>query len=131
MNNRGWGLSDMLAICSVLAFALLVAVIVYYNTFGDVKETEIPTLDVSNYAALELKAENAAYSYVADNNIKTDTEIQIKIDDLLVEGYLHEFYDNEKQSCTGYVNYDGISYSAYIKCGSNYTTSGYISDLDE
>ena len=52
MNNKGWGLSDMLFICAILVFALLVAVIVYYNTFGNSLAYDEPTISTSNYAGL-------------------------------------------------------------------------------
>ncbi len=131
MNNKGWGLSDMLVLCAILVFALLVAVIVYYNTFGDSFIEDKPTISASDYAGLELKAENAAYSYVNDNSLTTEDTIKVSISKLIDEGYLEKLNDSNNVRCTGYVLYDGKDYNAYIKCGSNYKTSGYTSSLDE
>ena len=130
MNNKGWGLSDMLFICAILVFALLVAVIVYYNTFGNSLAYDEPTISTSNYAGLELKAENAAYSYVNSNSLETEDTVEISISKLINDGYLEKFVDDNDTKCSGYVLYDGVDYNAYIKCGSNYTTSGYSSSLD-
>lgn len=130
MNNKGWGLGEMLGLCAILVFALLVSVVIYQNAFDD------PILDnggstASNYAELELNAENAAYNYVINNNINTKVDIYIPISQLLEEEYIEKFEDDKGHKCSGYVNYNGVDYTAYIKCSIYYKTSGYISKLDK
>ena len=130
MDSKGWGLSDMLVLCAILVLALLVTVIVYYNTFGT-SLIETPITYEDDYKILEEKVEKAANNYIQDNRLDIEDTIDISVSKLMEEGYLSDCISDNGITCSGYVLYDGKEYNSYIKCGTAYVTNGYTSILDK
>ena len=157
MNNKGWGMSDLLWILSVIGVSLvLVSVLIKVsfketsitNEFDDSKiETvkpeeapeelepeedniEIEVSDNDSYIEMEQLLKSAAEEYVtkyySDSSV---TSVTISLNELEQEAFVSSLYDpnDPSISCDGYVIYtrENKSYQPYLKCGSNYQTSGY------
>jgi len=148
-----WGLDKILIY--IFIFLIVILAIVYNasnlgdfskkSTSGDNTNTVTDTTDTNTnttaatYSELEAKVATAAKSYVAKYypSISSGDNFVIQTDSLISEGYLTSIKDVKKSSttCNGYVivynNGSSISYNAYLKCGSNYTTSGYDTKYTE
>lgn len=132
LNNRGWGLGQMLVCCGILLFVLLVAVIMIrqlYNSLGyNFKDS---LTNISTSSEVENIIENASLKYIADyykKEIGTGT-ITITVDNLKKDKYLTNSDINVNGSnCDGYSlvtkDSEGIKADAYITCD-GYTTNGF------
>lgn len=145
MNNKGFGLSELLVFIGIFLFALVAVAIYgsvklgndsYYDKPDvDVDETEINDLTPTEmeipkeYILLENKIKNAAlkYSYNKNENIIITKE-QLQKASLL--GELKDPYDNTV-ICDGYVVYNSSSKSLtpYINCTGMYATENYDENL--
>lgn len=131
MNKKGFTLVELLAVVVILALILAIAV---------------PTITslISNsgsqaYQTNEKMFARAAKYYLAANMPAapvnpTDIKI-IKLSDLVAGSFLPGIKDatNKTQDCTGYVvasvsTLQTTTYTPYLKCGSNYITSGYLEE---
>ncbi len=126
LNNKGWGMSEMMFFWALLAFFLLIAIFYIYKWY-DAFDIDHKHLD--QYELLEMKAESAANKYVLQNSFEEDTNtIRVSLDELINSGYLEDIRDVEDNTlCEGYVEVsidDSISSKGYISC-SNYETKGY------
>lgn len=145
MNNRGWGLTTMLALCGVLALALIISAIVYQQTFND---TLLPNENHPNngqeevnatagYRELEKKVVDSAITYFDKYypTLPEDDKVYVSVKKLKVEKMLDSLIDKSNNECIGYASYEieeGTGhYQAYIKCGSRYRTTGYRSEYDK
>lgn len=140
MNNKGWGLSTMIALCGVIGFALIVSAILYQNTF---KDDILPSSPNSNnnvvtesYKEMEAKLVEATIEY-AKKYYPTPREdtVYVSVKQLQVEKLLEELTDHHNHVCTGYVSFESkdnnILYKPYLKCGSTYITDGYNKSFDK
>lgn len=136
LNNRGWGLNEMLIYCGILLFFLMIAIffiIQLSNSLGDKFKSSI-TGGIT-YSMVESNVENAAASYIEkyyNEEIGTGT-ITITVDnllkyDMLSETSLKPMYENN--ACNGYAlvnkEKDELIIRSYIKC-SNYESDDYES----
>lgn len=115
LNNKGFGLKEMIILSSILIFVLLFMayyIIVLYKNFDDGAK--------GNYAILENRIKNAAIKYVDEyehSNIVT-------LNELKTAEILDFFTDKNDNNCDGYVIVEDMTFTPYIKCP-NYTTKGY------
>lgn len=74
MNNRGWGMSDLFWILAILGIALLVSIVVYYQTFGKTSSSK-------NYPEGEIEVtsptEAPTEPEVLEENENDDKEVNI------------------------------------------------------
>lgn len=124
LNNRGWGIQAMMVFIMVLMISLVVSYIIAQKTFSNFTS--------SKYQNNEKQVISALKKYKKENslNISSGEEIIITIKKMKNFGLLKNF-----DKCTGYglykIDNDKSIYKAYIKCGSQYITDGYLSYLDE
>ena len=175
MNNKGWGLQEMLISLLVLATALIISVILINHNFKKLNKTLNQNKPVDNNAVMsgvdqdsnkeEQKPEEKPpkstppekKDYSTYQEIETDIieavkkyqaniygaellegdKISVTITALVRENYLNEITDikDKKTKCSGYATFikenNNIDYKAYLKCGNNYQTEGYLSRLDD
>ena len=108
LNNKGWGLTQMLIMNAILIFLLLVVsyyIYVFYNRLG--------TDDASEYYNLEIKLKSAALLYSKNNNSKSG---KVSLNTLRQLGYIDNFNDANNIECNGYVIYNDDQYLSYIRC---------------
>ena len=144
MNNKGFGLPEVLVFIGISMF-ILVVVTIYCNTHDifngnyieenieeqkDVESTDIdivPNKQVvpTEYTKLEEKLKNSAYNYSFDK--KENTIISLK--KLNID--LIDPIDNTIK-CNGYVVYksNNNTYIPYVNCPGMYVTENYNSELE-
>lgn len=119
LNDKGFGLMQMMIISGVLLLLLLFAAYYIYIFYSK--------LDVntgSEYAFLESKLQTSAIKYVIDEKIDNNKIHSLSYELLLEKGYIDDFYDDNENECNGYVIIRNSDYKTYIKCDS-YKSSGY------
>lgn len=133
LNNKGWGLKEMILLSCVILIAVFVAAVMINNLYKDL-DMNINGNNTSNssnsnqnkdekYTTIERSLLSAAKKYARENELDDD-EI-IESDTLIDEGYLTPTkMTNEEDICDGYVTKQNSSYKAYISCES-YETKGY------
>ena len=153
MNNRGWGFSAFLVLCAILGGALIFAVYIGVNKLNipienreDTNKTEEtvkneepkkeePKEEIdysSQYKKLEKTIANAAKLYIIDTNRNNETSehLIITLKSLEEKDYILPVYDIKDRNikCIGYVSVGldkELTYTSYIKCGSNYVTDNF------
>lgn len=133
LNNKGWGLKEMVLLSCIILVAVFVAAIMINNLYKDL-DMNINGNNTSNssnsnqnkdeqYTIIERNLLSAAKKYAREN--KLDDDEIIESDTLIDEGYLTlSKMTNEEDICDGYVTKQNSSYKAYISCES-YETKGY------
>lgn len=114
LNNKGFGLKQMLIISAILILFLLIVayyIISLYNSFDKV---------ASQYSNLESEIKAAAVKY----NAIYDAPSVIDLKSLKEAGFIELFTDSNDKDCDGYVKVDGKEFKPYIKC-EYYKTRGY------
>jgi len=138
MDNKGWGLSTMLAMVAVILIALLVATFfaIRFNAMVGIEDNESETkvkktMNEAYYINKVNELTLAADKYLDDNGIVLSGEIyQIGLNTLINYDYINPIKDYITDSrCQGYanayLNLSGIKIiNSYIKCD-NYTSKGY------
>ena len=115
LNNKGWGLRQMLIMSSIIFIFLLIAAYYIYALYNN--------LDVQTgkqYATLEFELQTAAVNYhmqYPNDNIITLSELKNK-------GIISIFTDSNDKDCNGYVIVNQTDYKSYISC-EFYTTKNY------
>lgn len=110
--------------------AIIIIVIVIISALG--KKEEKYTM--ADFSKLEKRMEEEAPIYLDQKNIElTSKEIRVDLKDMLLTngGTIDANKTTAVKVCDGYViakKEEGETYSAYIKCGNLYTTSGYLSN---
>ncbi|MDD2377375.1 MAG: hypothetical protein PHD10_01120 [Bacilli bacterium] len=152
MNNQGWGLRVMLAFVALLCIALFISIILIQKNFSFLfKEDPFKELKPNNinenvtvkktYPGLEREMVVGAKKYIKkvyNNNADEADFLKIKVSSMQKEKVLGKLNDINDSSveCSGYVacNQDDkgdLEYKAYLKCGKEYTTKGYIARYDD
>ncbi len=139
MNEKGFGLKEFIIMFAVVFVAMLIIMSLFRNisskteTEPQEKQAEEEREDVT-YKDLEQELKLAAERYQNDNysgSIENPEVWTLSYSMLKENGYLDEIKDikDKDTECTGYVKFvqDGgvITYTPYLKCGSNYETKGY------
>lgn len=126
MNNRGWGLSEMIILCCILAGFLLLVVVLVNQLYSGIEQMEYETNEKYGYSYKEIEKnlEEAAKKYYRKNK----SAVMITSEDLLLEDYISSSKLtplNSSEPCIGYVNVeDNNIFEAYISC-EEYETEGY------
>lgn len=140
LNNRGWGLAPMLAICGCLCFCLIISAFKYNkilntdNTIKVVESNSSKALEKSSsykkdndytlYQQLENNLVEASLKYVSKLTIDTGkiilTDNEIGASNIMLD------------NCNGYVIVDigKNSSRAYINCKGIYQTANYNIDFE-
>ena len=152
MNNKGFGLTEVIVFIVTSLITLVICVIVYDKNFGNitkvdtsdttqiigetVKEEIIDDINTKNnreYMELVEKMVNASKIYISNNYTGKTDRITIKLSKLVGEDYIDQLMDpNDAETiCTGYIIYDGVDYyEPYLKCGTNYQSNNYNSEFE-
>ena len=127
LNNKGWGLTEMIIICCGVLFCLLI-IIYYVNVFrGSVAdksddtttaqkpepETEPSSTKYEDYLVL-LQEKAISYALTLDT-LEEESTFYIRVEDLINNNYVPKLED-----CDGHVNVNKIgdtySSNAYMTC---------------
>lgn len=143
MNNQGWGLREMIALCAVLVGALLIVVILVATNFFGLVKPKTPNGsnidETRTYNSMELEMIDASKKYIKkiyENNLEYNDPLYIKVTSLQNEKMLGNLYDVKDAGieCSGYVKVVKIEtevvYEPYMKCGSKYQSEGYVARFD-
>lgn len=147
MNNKGFGLSELLVFIGIFLFALVAITIYGRVKLGNDSYYDEPDIEVEEkveknvitptkieipkeYIKLEVKLKNAAkkYSYSKNENVVITLK---ELQDAYLIGTLYDPYDNTV-ICDGYVLYNKIekSLTPYLKCEGMYITESYDENLN-
>lgn len=143
LDQKGWGLQELLVGLSILFFFLFLIVSLINRNFKQLEsmmESDAnqnrPTVETKFYEEIELKMIQATKNYQNDhygNKLQEGDQITITLKTLTQNDYINEIKD-EKGICSGYVTFikerNKVSYSPYLKCGNHYITKGYLERLD-
>ncbi len=141
MNQKGFGIKEFVIVISVIFIAMIIIMSLYQGVVSEEKETKkaTKTEEKLTYQDLEQELKKAAERYQNDNysGNALDTEVwSLSYSMLKEEKYLDKLTDpnDKKVECTGYVEFiqdkAKISYKPFLKCGSNYETEGYDSNIN-
>lgn len=159
LNNRGWGLQELVIGIGILFFCLLLIVSLINRNFKQLeanlngssgtsqsngsttqnRPVEEEKENYTSYKSIEKAMTEAAKEYNADiygADLQEGDKLTVTLNSLVRDNYLEKIYDIKDESivCSGYVTFikDGsnVTYSPYLKCGSKYTTKGYLERLD-
>ena len=143
-NNHGWGLSAMLGLCALIAFALIVSAIIYDRSFDqdtlstlNIPEEIHDSIHTESYQEMESNLVNATKSYVEKYypNLPENNRVYVSVKQLQVENMLGDLVDKKENVCSGYAYFENkggnIIYQPFIKCKNKYTTKGYLSEYDK
>jgi hypothetical protein len=127
MNNRGWGLSEMLALTFILIGALLLASIIVVNNLSFLVSKDDSESFKAQYQAYENELEEAAKDYVLDTYPNRGSDLLIiNYDTLKTKEYIAKMMDpNKNIECDGYVRVEATNYQGYLSCFGSYKTTGY------
>ena len=124
-NKNGWGLREMLFICAIIFFCVILAAVMinrlYQSISPNILDSEKNTS--TSYEQVEKNLASAARIYY---NRQKEEDISLIIsEDLISEGYLKESKLTVKDDvCSGYVIVADNTFTPYISC-ENYETEGY------
>lgn len=148
MNNKGFGLQEVLVFIGIFMF-ILVAVAIYGRAKFSNPTDNKPESNASNeidytdsldeltpvvidktsnqYIDLENRLEEAAKHYLFDKS----ENIVISLKELQEEYLLGELTDSDNNKCNGYVIYDSNedTYLPYINCNEIYITKNFDKNL--
>ena len=116
LNNKGWGLTQMLIMTAVLFFLLLLVsyyIYIFYNSLDERGGTK--------YFVLESTLKSAAVLY--SKNINSSSG-RVSLTTLKSLGYIDYFQDDNGNDCNGYVIYNDDRYDSYIRCN-NFVSQSY------
>lgn len=152
LNNRGWGLQELIVGIGILFFCLAFVSILIHNSFGQLlgekeppaeNETVNPPINNSepeyqSYVQIEKAMVEAAKKYnetIYGDELLEGDKISATMRSLVRDGYLKQVKDIKDDSviCSGYVTFikenGKVTYTPYLKCG-KYTSKGYLERLD-
>lgn len=131
LNNRGWGIKEMLLLSAVLIFFFGVAIYFIYMLYSSLDlglNDDSNYIEIRQYEAIEEKIEEDALDYLLNEDYYVNVGDKILLNELIKEGYIDFIYDpNTDGLCEGYVVVKSIENSvvdAFIKCD-EYETNGY------
>ena len=134
LNNRGWGLREMLILSAILIFFFCLAIYFIYVLSSSLSTSssinnEAP-VNYTLYKNYEEKLYNAGEKFLLNNKSYQDSIINLST--LINAGYISGIKDlDTKNECNGYIkvyNLDEREIQAFIKCD-NYITEGYIEKI--
>ncbi len=151
LNNRGWGLKDMIFYMAILVVFLFIVVFLIVRMYHQLDkrgfditdyfpegETSTTAKEIHLYSDLEVKIKNSAVNYLKNyyEEELTNEKVVITFNMLKEKSLIDNLKDiKDKSLCDGYVlasmndNLEVIYYP-YIKCA-NYTTLGYLESYNQ
>lgn len=144
MNQKGFGMNEMIAFLFVVLVSFIIATSAYNkiiskekikkdtdpvsNSVTEAEEQSVPTFDVQSYQVLEDMIAKKSREYFVHNS--QDVKIDyVPLQTLIQNEYIGNVsaIDDETQECTGYVEYLKVNerYKTYLNCGEYYQTAGY------
>lgn len=128
LNNKGWGLSSMIAYTSIVLIALLVATFYVIALYSNLDENLYGNSNKKIYEEQETKLENNAIKYIKARTYD-DGNYVVTYEILKNANYIEKIIDNKtNKECDGYVkveiNNSIYKAKSYLKCDS-YVTEGY------
>ena len=139
LNNKGWGLPELLIGIAIIIAFLLIAVF-YSLRLNRMLQNHSTTIDSSlkeeineDYYILRTNdIMDAAYKYINKEDVELEqgSYTRISLATLISKGYIGKIYDSKtKNACIGYalasVDVSKITdIKAYLKCD-NYVSKGY------
>ena len=151
LNNKGWGLQELMFGLGVLFFCLFLIFILIHKNFKQLdavlndntsNEQSRPTEEdkyYTSYKEIERAMISSAEKYNADiygAELQEGDNITVTLKSLIRDQYIRKIVDikDENLVCSGYVNFikngNKVSYKPYLKCGKKYKTKGYLERLD-
>jgi len=155
LDNKGWGLQELLVGIGVLLFCLLLIVSLINRNFRRLSESmgnnstnnsteqkrpiQNEEKEYTSYRDIETAMKKAAREYneaIYGDELQEDDNITVTVKSLIRDKYIEPIHDikDSKVTCSGYVTFikekNKVTYSPYLKCGSRYTTKGYLERLD-
>ncbi len=164
MNNKGFGVINILIFAIFAIFAVFIFYSFVTHVIGFIPKNHIPNytneyrryfksaisndttlmsnnhtkkIEYNSYSEIEAAVSDATKKYITDyyTTIYDNDPLYIKITTLQSYGYIDTIEDiSNNNICTGYTKVvkisNNVTYDAYINCGDDYTTEGYISRLD-
>jgi len=128
MNNKGFGLPEVLAFIGISLFSLVVIAVFFkkeYNNqlYGKRSDNIIEAkVDSKYYENLEMKLKKSAMESKLDVNVITLRELK-------ENNYIDSLEDENGNSCDGYVLINNGQYNSYINCNEIYTSIGFDNNL--
>lgn len=147
LNNKGWGLQELLLGIGILFFGLLIVVSLINRNFKRLAPP-VPTesdqkrpvqKEYESYKEIEAAMKKAAIQYnktIYGADLQEGDNITVTLKSLVRDDYIEQVYDikDSKIVCSGYVTFikenNKVTYSPYLKCGKKYKTKGYLERLD-
>lgn len=129
LNHHGWGLKEMILLSSILFAFLLVSIFMIIRLYSGLNKsgiTDKPVVHRFSYEEIENNVLEAGIDYYNEYYAGED-HVKVTVDRLRRKSFItsNELRANdEKKSCTGYVEFEDGSSKAYIKCD-HYITDGY------
>lgn len=138
LNNRGWGLQAMMICVLVLMIALVIVAVLVNKVLEPILGSSEPVEKTqTTYQDLEQMLVDGSKKYQARyyDDLVHGEKITVTVKTLQREKMIDTITDIKDDSviCTGYVIFtleNEIKYYPYLKCGSNYTTKGYLNQFD-
>lgn len=122
LNNQGWGLREMLLLCAILLFCVLLVATLINNLYEGLASGNNNTTSSNAYTKVERSLASAARIYSRRYEVSNNLIIS---EDLLDVGYItEEELMVEDDVCTGYVLVNEDKFTPFISC-QNYETEGY------
>ncbi len=124
-NKNGWGLREMLFICAIIFFCVILASVMINRLYQSISPN-LPGSENSSSNSYEQVEKNLASAARIYYNRHKEEDVSLIIsEDLLSEGYLNEAKLTVKDDlCSGYVIVANNTFTPYIACA-NYETEGY------
>ncbi len=142
MNNKGFGLQEVLVFIGVSMFILVVIAIYINREFKNINNNNIQNIeqDITGYQPSMIKApkeyqdiENRMKEAAIKYNNSEDENTVISLKQLQNSNLIGKIYDPNDNSilCDGYVTYQSIdkSYTPYVYCKGMYTTELFDQSL--
>ena len=140
MNNKGFGLPELLLFVGISLFSLI-AIAIYINTnLSNKKIIDKPSYDTledltpanievpKEYKELENKLKEASLKYNKQNNETIIISLK-KLKEAKILNNLTDPFDNQI-SCNGYVIVNKGKYTPYINCSGMYATKDYNTNFE-
>jgi competence protein ComGF len=127
MNNKGWGLQEMLILMLILIGALIISYAILVSNLGYLVKEDTSSEFLLQYKAYENELEEAAKKYVTDNySNRGDDFLVISYFSLKDKKYIAKMMDpNRNIECDGYVEVRANNYEGFLNCSGSYKTIGY------
>ncbi|MEG2322357.1 MAG: hypothetical protein RSB71_02595 [Bacilli bacterium] len=131
LNNRGWGLQIMMVFILILMIGLVITAVLIKQNFGGIFGEVLPDTSKSIEEVVVLASQQYQKEYY--NDMLDGEKITVTLKTLKSKNLIKDVKYKDKQ-CSGYAIFskknDKIDHKAYLKCGADYGTKGYLEQFD-